>query len=450
MAEAQPNQDNLEENEDYRVLKGNYEFLKDFLNQLITREVSSDDRIEQIVCDTNDLIKDYLFKIKDMKENKSYKCSNEDEDSDEEGSVSVGGEVFKDCFGEDIKPNTLEILLKKLDNRMVPPLDSFKEEDDLDLAEYLKRFEEYYEANYKCSKMIWVEELSKKLEGRILEGYRSVKQKGDRYEEVKKKLLIWYNEENEVRRESARRMFNKAQFKPSETMLRYCNRLLALFRRAYPKKNAETSNTLISQLRKTLPKQMKQIIDSQILSAKMDDKKITWSRINKIARIYDLDNIEKVTEDNEEDVIEINLGNSRHLKGEDYSNGDRNYRKQRNQDNKFSKKFDPRNKENNNSSQFREAPKFKKCNYCKRSGHEYDECRARLGLCFICGKKGHTAQQCWNKRPEFKKEERQRRQQSVSPTKNGKERKFFRSRSHQVNNDRNSSGNSNGNNENLN
>ena len=77
------------------------------------------------------------------------------------------------------------------------------------------------------------------------------------------------------------------QRKPVESMLLYSNRLLTLFKLAFPKKSYKASDTLITKFRQTIPRDFKSIIDNQVYSYKLRDELITWEIIKKCARIYD-------------------------------------------------------------------------------------------------------------------------------------------------------------------
>ncbi|XP_076921005.1 uncharacterized protein LOC143582284 [Bidens hawaiensis] len=42
---------------------------------------------------------------------------------------------------------------------------------------------------------------------------------------------------------------------------------------------------------------------------------------------------------------------------------------------------------------------FSTCNFCKRPGHEEENCRKKLIVCFECGEKGHFSAECTKKKP---------------------------------------------------
>ena len=88
----------------------------------------------------------------------------------------------------------LRTLARKLDNRTVPKLEKYQEESGLELAQYIARFEEYYQDNYKGQKYHWIGELEDRLTGQALIGLRTIRQVDDTYEMTKNKLLQWYEE----------------------------------------------------------------------------------------------------------------------------------------------------------------------------------------------------------------------------------------------------------------
>lgn len=446
------------------VLKENLEFLMRFFNQLNVRQVTQDENIEGVVEDINKIICRYAEEfIQGKKEEEGEDVKQEQEDAKSE---SIGEEILNECFDNKVedKGGALGILMKQLDNRKVPPLEIYDEESGMELDKYLERFEVYYKTNYKCSNQVWIEELEKYLKGRTLEGFHSIKQIEDSYGSVKVKLLEWYQEESEVRRERAVKAFSKLRYQKGQTMLMYCNKMLNLFKKAYPKKEIEVSNTLIGQLRRTVPHGIRHLIDSQILSLKLENKKMTWSKLTRIARIYDLENLEKREEIEDEDteIIEINLNNSKYIsnyrgqkgnyRDEEYYRDKESYRDKENyrdedsynkprrhyQENAYrqhprqynSSKTNNSGRTNNN---YARAPSYNiRCNFCKRQGHRFEECRMRLGLCLICGMRGHLAVDCRNRRKTFQKDGGNRRQQSLSPKKREDNGRQHRSQSHQV------------------
>ena len=329
--------------------------------------------------------------IKGEEEKNDTSIESESEERKTEGRVVDDGKLFE--------------VMKKFDNRVVPKLEVYDEEAGLSLVQYLERFEQYCEDNYRGGDYLWISELEQHLTGRTREGLRSIKQADDSYKMVKEKLVMWYEDESEVRKMKARKTFQSIKMRKEESMLMYCNRILSLFKIAYPKKNHQTSKILLDQFRLTIPNDVKQVVDNQILNHKMIDQKITWSKIQKYARIFDVDiGMKKEKEEDDEDVVLINLTESNNFKSEGYRQERRRYENDKEQEeprrrSEYEKRdqrptFRPQNQQ---FATYHE-PRYDKCRYCGRLGHKVEECRKRLRTCFKCGKGGHRAETCYTNR----------------------------------------------------
>ena len=130
----------------------------------------------------------------------------------------------------------------------------------------------------------------------------------DDYESVKRNLLSWHKDQEETRKRAARNDFENATRKSGESLLLYSNRLLNVFRLAFPKKKDDNSEILVNKFRYTIPKDLKTIIDNQVYNFKLRDEKIPYKIVQKCARIYDAENNEKLPfKEAEEDVVVVNL-----------------------------------------------------------------------------------------------------------------------------------------------
>ena len=180
-------------------------------------------------------------------------------------------------------------LLKRLDTRGVPKLEVFDENSGQSLEKYLARFEDYCRGNFKGRRYLWIDELERHLTGRMLDNFRSLRNYDNNYSEVKRKMMSWYHEEEEVRRIRARGKFEKAKPKPGESMYIFSYRLENLYRLAFPNNDVRRSTTLIYRFKAAVNKPMRELLNSQIMSQKMHGKRMSWRLVQKCARVFEVD-----------------------------------------------------------------------------------------------------------------------------------------------------------------
>lgn len=381
------------------------------------------------------------------------------------------------------KRDNLAEMLRKLDNRQVPKQEKFNEDDGQDLKKYLEKFDRYCIDNFKGDKDFWIGELERHLCGKTLENFKALKCYGDSYEVVKKKLISWYKDEKELRKNKYREKFKRAKPKSGETLFMFSNRLEGLFKLAYSKLNVETSNTLMAQFQASVSKRNRELIRTQIIAYKIKDKKMKWTALKKWARVVDVEREKEKQEGSTSSDIEtvkpkeiiINL--SKIKKGKDSkskqiidddetdTNNQINYSNQvvtttanqneiRNQQKKFSQNvqktnqynYQPQKQTNQiNPYQNNEVKKFfpnsysqiKVCNICNRFGHIPKYCRLRLNTCFICGNENHFMRNCpkyYKNTNQFNRDNRDQQHQSNQYYRNNN---AYQNQSNQYNRDNN-------------
>jgi hypothetical protein len=343
-------------------------------------------------------------------------------------------------------------LLEKLDTRQIPELPVFNEESGEDLKRYLDKFESYCRDNFKGHQYLWIGELERHLQGKTLEEFKSVRSFDDSYNEVKKKLINLYKDNNEIRKAKARMKFENARPKQGESLYMFSTRLENLFKLAFPKHKVTTSNTLVNQFKNAISKPVRETIKSQIMSFKMKDEKIKWSLIQKCARLKDVElekekqrprnNDETDEENKKEKEVIINLSrpvngnkgnkvkttnenkqrddliyysnvnnkipnynNYGHGQQNNYQRSNENYTNNQNNYQGNIRYFYPTQyKQQDRSYQQPSTPGLYQyeqnlqqpnlCSVCNRLGHDAGICRTRLRACFICGEIGHFIRDC--------------------------------------------------------
>ena len=250
--------DNTQTKLEIAKISEGWDFVKSFMANLKLREQQNDNvEVQDFICKVNKEMKSYITdekKIEVKEENKedSLSTSSDSEtETSEYGSSSGSEEEYhpkkkksKKKPEELTDESKFKMLLDRLDNRVMPELEPFDEESCESLVNFIKNFEEHYKNNFKGNKQFRVRALEKLFTGRILESYKAIRKVEREYSIIKKRLLSWYEGEKEMRKQKAKRKFEKATVKKDESMLMYSNRLMSLFRLAYPNKKAEKSDNL--------------------------------------------------------------------------------------------------------------------------------------------------------------------------------------------------------------
>ena len=249
-------------------------------------------------------------KIKTKKVKKEKKHSEESEETEEEEQL------------RNRKESDIQLLVRafsRLDGRKVPAQEKFDEKSGQDLKRYLKKFESYCESNYKGDRSLWIGELERHLSGKVLEALRAVRDVDDSYERVKDKLLEWYNNMKDLRKKKNRSRYEQAQFIPGESLYLYSSRLEKLYRVAHPNHNVKTSKSIQEKLQASIPKSARILLSSQIMSYKLNNKKVTWKVIQQCARYYDLEREKEHGEERKkghesEEEVTISVGQGKKYK----------------------------------------------------------------------------------------------------------------------------------------
>lgn len=193
---------------------------------------------------------------------------------------------------ENVGMQELVRVMSRLDSRRVPPQEKFNEKSGQSLTKYLQRFEEYCECNFRGDRGLWIGELERHLTGNILNAFSAFRGVDDTYDDLRDKLVDWYDNMADMRKKESRSEFERMTYQKGDSIYLYSSKLEKLYRVAYPRHHVSTSKLLRDKFLATIPKSARKMLSSQLLSAKVSNKKISWDGLQKYVRYYELDKVE--------------------------------------------------------------------------------------------------------------------------------------------------------------
>ena len=192
-------------------------------------------------------------------------------------------------------------LFSRLDNRSVPKPERYTYSGGRNLEQFLLQFQQYCEGTFRGDSSLWVGELSSLLTGEIREVLDSIWSYGMSFCDVRKELLSWASTQEKHRDQDARNTFNAARLRQNESLGRFCLRLEALFKTAYPRKVTYMENS--STLRRKLLESVGADFRAEVRTAELvheslaqfgqtqwsqsQDHELSWSAIKALAARYD-------------------------------------------------------------------------------------------------------------------------------------------------------------------
>lgn len=202
---------------------------------------------------------------------------------------------------------TLADAIRRLDSRKLPAQEKFSESSGESLKHYLEKFEKYCKHNFKGEKIFWIGELQRHLQGRVLLAFESLKDVTDSYHSLRNKLLKWYDDMKDLRKEKNRLTFKNARYTKEESFFLYSSRLENLYRVGYPSHKVSTSKTLSEKFVTSLPKTVRSEFSAELRSFKLRDKVMTWKMIQKMARLQDVEKESRRNENKLSDASDVEV-----------------------------------------------------------------------------------------------------------------------------------------------
>jgi len=205
-------------------------------------------------------------------------------------------------------------VMSTLDGRRSSNFEKFDEESGYDFEKYLRKFEAYCRDNIRGNKYVWITELEKQLQGRMLQAFEVLRDEDDDYRDIKKKLLRWYKDMKDSRKKNLRKKYEKMKYRSGESLFLYCGRLEKAFKVAYPRRNVERNKVLIEKFKQTIPKAFARMLKNHTMMCKVTGRRTTWSEMKKFAQIQDMEMEEQNNLDSSESETEIIIDVGREIK----------------------------------------------------------------------------------------------------------------------------------------
>ena len=311
-----------------------------------------------------------------------------------------------------VSVNHLSQFFSRMDNRTMPKPEKYDLASGQPLKEFLSTFEEYCLNNYRGSKSLWTSELERFLEGSIHEAYLVLRVPGDSYSSIKKKLVKWCKDSQDVIRKDTLRKFEKAQFKPQESLRLYAARLERAFRLAYPSRNVEKSKTLRHKFMLTVPKTFRKHLATAQSIRKMNGQELTWSNVLSLASEQDAQRGLSDTVEEPEEIEVLSCAPPRRSVslGRTGAPSDTRDAPRPFQFSPTAQDFQPSGNRNTGAARRSASAhpagrqwrgsffETRTCNYCKLVGHVKANCRRLNQLCLACGSADHRIATCPHRR----------------------------------------------------
>lgn len=282
-----------------------------------------------------------------------------------------------------ILSQTLIDAIAQIDGRRAPKPEEFDLSSGRSFQSFLMSFEEYCSHTFKGSSSLWSSELKLFLKGTILQAFEALHAPGEPYGDLKKRLLQFSDESQELIDRANRKKFEQITMRSREPLRLYAARIERDFRLAHPRKRVNVSSTLTNKFLETVPSSVKRHILNTKSIFTLQGHAFDWNLMLKLISSYEVDKIDSDPIRTEPDVTEVWATTS---PMSDFSAS-------------AVRQYTPK------SSYFPQSREFRStsyspgpCSYCKRPSHNRDECWRLNRRCLACGSPDHRIAQCSRRR----------------------------------------------------
>ena len=297
------------------------------------------------------------------------------------------------------KRNVGQPLIKMLERKSCPKPEAYSLESGRSFSRFLQSFEAYCESRYSSShKDLWTSELGRFLEGEIKQVFEACGGPERKYHKMKAHLETWHAGAKERISSSRRAQYRSATKMPDEGLLIFATRLEHLYKMAYPHQGLD-GKELKRQLLNAIPASAAECLERDLALVRATaGRQNTWGDVLRLLEIQD-ESIRRGSGSHQANVP---------FSSQPWSGAVKKHQTMRVEPTKSKKpsavspqpkksylhgtrKFYRSSESPHRSSR---SPGQRRCNWCKRPGHLYENCRRRLNLCLRCGADGHRIFDC--------------------------------------------------------
>ena len=319
----------------------------------------------------------------------------------------------------------------------IPKVEPFTNKRGQDVRKFFDEYEEYCNQCYCGRKNLWIKGLKDSLGGTMLDSFLAMTADSGinmRYETVKRRLIDQADRMKKTAYHDKRRDFDRIKMKPNESLWAYAFRLETAAIEKFGDDFLDDGDVeIFRKFLDTVPEEIRvQVNKQRKLRKRLGADRYSWYDLRQ-----DLEEevFEKGKHESSQNEVSVKtaMGDSKVFKSysealmASQSNDETGVfymvkatfdeaKKQTELLQKLTQdrgrsvgrenrnRTHPRSRSQSRRSGRQENPSSptgpKKCTYCQILGHEWQECRTRLGQCYRCGVKGHFKAECNQQTPE--------------------------------------------------